>query len=149
MQMQSVPLPVTINLMSPKTVLVVEDDKEVRSLLKYIVEHEGYLVREAEDGRDALIQLGLEMPLKVSERGPFQTIVPDLVLLDIMLPEVDGYSILLRMQESVNLRSVPIIVITAKPGMKEMFSIYTNVKYFFAKPFDTKLLREKIKEILQ
>ncbi|MDI6641112.1 MAG: hypothetical protein QME68_02235 [Elusimicrobiota bacterium] len=52
-----------------------------------------------------------------------------------MLPEIDGYSILLRMQEDTSLRNVPIIVITAKPAMQEMFMIYSNVKYFFCKAF--------------
>ena len=134
--------------MGTKIVLIVEDDKEVRSLLRYLVEQEGYLVREAENGREALVILGLEKTITEEEQLPFVALVPDLILLDIMLPEVDGYSILIRMQEDIDLRNVPIIVITAKPAMQEMFMIYSNVKHFFAKPFDTNLLKEKIKEIL-
>ncbi|OGS22640.1 MAG: hypothetical protein A2252_03410 [Elusimicrobia bacterium RIFOXYA2_FULL_39_19] len=124
-----------------KTILIIEDDKEVQTLLRFILEKEGYNIIQVENGREALEILGIEKTGK-------DVIIPDIVLLDIMLPEVDGYTILKKMELVPALFDLPVVVVTAKPLMSDLFLMSRNVKHFFSKPFNTKMLRDKIKELI-
>jgi CheY-like chemotaxis protein len=133
--------------MEKKTILVVEDDLEVCTLYKFLLEREGYVIREAHTGREALIQLGLEAPME-NDGAPVLPIVPGLIVLDIMLPEIDGYTILSRLLQNDALKTVPVVVITAKSRMSDLFTSSSNVRGFFSKPFNPKAVREKIKEII-
>jgi CheY-like chemotaxis protein len=81
-------------------VLVVDDDADTRELLRRALEHEGMTVREAANGRDALA--------RVAERKP------ELVLLDLMMPVMDGFEFLRQLRESEADGHVPVIVLTAK-----------------------------------
>jgi signal transduction histidine kinase/CheY-like chemotaxis protein len=83
-----------------RDVLVVEDDAETRSLMRRTLERAGWEVREAENGRVGLA--------RVAER------VPGLVLLDLMMPEMDGFEFLDALRRRPDLRAVPVIVVTAK-----------------------------------
>jgi len=80
-------------------ILVVEDDESVRSVLRRAFEKDGRRVVEAENGRIALEQIEREMP--------------DLVLLDLMMPEMDGFEFLDAIRERPEMRSVPVVVLTA------------------------------------
>ena len=82
------------------SVLVVEDDPPSREILRRTLEGEGWTVVEAADGRAALAQ--------VSERRP------DAILLDLMLPEVDGFQFVAELQAREEWRSIPVIVVTAR-----------------------------------
>jgi len=86
-------------LESPQ-VLVIEDDEQNRSLLKRQLESAGWRVEEAENGRDALDQLAHAEP--------------HLILLDLMMPVMDGFEFLAERQKSAQLLSIPVIVVTAK-----------------------------------
>jgi len=79
----------------PEIILVVDDDKTNRTLLSIILKKAGYRVMEAEDGQDALAKT-LETPV-------------DLVLLDIMMPNMDGYEACRRMKEDTGTRDIPVI----------------------------------------
>ena len=81
------------------TVLVVEDNDEHRNLLRTILEPEGWVVREATNGRVCLDALSSGMP--------------DLVLLDLMMPEMDGFQVVAALQENPEWREIPIVVLTA------------------------------------
>jgi CheY-like chemotaxis protein len=83
----------------PFSVLVVDDDPEVRESLRDVLSEEGYAVTEAGDGADALATLG-------------GSTVPDLVLLDLGMPNMDGYEFLERREASAKLKAVPVIVIS-------------------------------------
>jgi CheY-like chemotaxis protein len=83
----------------PCPVLVVEDDAATRELLRRMLEREGWVVREAAHGRAALAQ--------VAERRP------DLILLDLMMPEMDGFQFLEALRTQAAWRAIPIIVVTA------------------------------------
>jgi len=133
--------------MEKKTILIIEDDLEVCNLYKFLLEKENYIVHEVHTGREALITLGLEVPTH-NESAPLLPLVPDIILLDIMLPEVDGFTILSRLLQDEQLKRIPVIVITAKSQMSDLFVSSSNVKHFFSKPFDPKLLREKIRQII-
>jgi len=91
------------NLRKPsgtQTVLVVEDDSATRDMLQRVLEKEGWQVREAVDGRVGLAHLALG--------------IPDLILLDLMMPEMDGFTFMQELRARPDSRLVPVIVITAK-----------------------------------
>jgi DNA-binding response OmpR family regulator len=83
-----------------QTVLVVEDDERTREMLRRTLQKEGWQIREAANGRLGLEQLA---------QG-----VPDLILLDLMMPEMDGFTFMQELRKRSECRRVPVIVITAK-----------------------------------
>jgi signal transduction histidine kinase/DNA-binding response OmpR family regulator/HAMP domain-containing protein len=89
----------------PCPVLVVEDDAVMREMLRRRLENEGWLVREAEQGRAALA--------RVAEQAP------ELILLDLMMPEMDGFQFVEELRKHEAWRSIPIVVITAKDLTEE------------------------------
>ena len=107
----------------PETILVVDDDKTNRSLLSIILKKEGYRVIEAEDGQDA-ISKGLKTPV-------------DLVLLDIMMPKMDGYEACRRMKEDPGTRDIPVIFLSAKAETRDkIMGLETGGSDYVTKPFD-------------
>jgi len=84
----------------PCPVLVVEDHTELRELMRRWLEEEGWVVAEAENGRVALD--------RVAENRP------ELIVLDLMMPEIDGFSFLDALRQHVAWRSIPVVVVTAK-----------------------------------
>ena len=121
-------------------VMIVDDDKDVIELLSFVLEKDGYTVFRAFNGRDALEQLGVLPSAQM-------VVKPDVVILDIMMPEIDGYTVQNRMSEHDETRSIPIIILTAKGLMRDLFGLASNVAAYIDKPFDPSMLREKIKEI--
>jgi len=83
-----------------RPVLVVDDDAEVRQLLRRMLESEGYAVVEAENGRVALERLRGESP--------------SLILLDLMMPEMDGFEFVAELRHHEGWRAIPVVVITAR-----------------------------------
>jgi CheY-like chemotaxis protein len=83
-----------------RPVLVVDDDASVRQLLRRMLEPEGYVVVEAEDGRAALERL--------------RDVSPSVVLLDLMMPEMDGFEFVTEFRRHETWRAIPIVVVTAK-----------------------------------
>jgi CheY-like chemotaxis protein len=83
-----------------RDVLVVDDSKEVREVVRRAMEREGWTVREAANGKQALAQLERQQP--------------SLVLLDLMMPVMDGFEFVERVRADSGLRDVPIVVVTAK-----------------------------------
>jgi len=125
-----------------RTILVVDDEPEIVTLLRFVLEKEGYAVNEASNGQVALEVLGME-PVKA------ETSLPDLLILDIMMPVMDGYALNMRLQAADRTRSIPILVLTAKgQKMRDLFEMAPNVAAYVQKPFDPKMLRELIAGIL-
>lgn len=81
-----------------KTVLIVEDELTMQRALKNRLEHAGYAVMTANDGGEAIVAM---------EKAP-----PDLVLLDLIMPKLDGISVLRQMKGSAALRTVPVVILT-------------------------------------
>lgn len=115
-------------------VMVVDDENDVVELIKFMLEKDGHEVITACNGKEALEKVE---PSK-----------PDLIILDIMMPEIDGYTVNTRLQEKDETRSIPVIILTAKGQMRDLFALGTNVVAFMEKPFDPKGLRDKIRELL-
>ena len=83
----------------PPTVMVVDDDANIRAILRYRFEKEHYVVQLATDGLDALRQ--------VQDRRP------DLIILDLMMPEMDGIQFLAHLRSSPKTERIPVVILTA------------------------------------
>jgi CheY-like chemotaxis protein len=123
-------------------VLVVDDERDVAIMLKFMLEKAGHKVGLAHDGMEALAVLGLEPADETKEE-------PDLVILDVMMPVMDGYEVCARMFENARTRDVPVIMLTARGGMKDLHGRTPNVAAHVDKPFDPVVLRELVSEMLE
>ena len=122
------------------TIMVVDDEKDVVTLIKFILEKDGHKILEALNGAQALELMGVEPP------GLLQ--VPDLIVLDVMMPVMDGYTMATKLREHAETRSVPLLILTAKGQMREVFEMSPNVAAYIEKPFDPKHLKELIAGML-
>ena len=114
------------------TILIVDDDKDVIDLVRFIADREGYKILDAADGRE-----GVASALSSN---------PDLVIMDIMMPEVDGLTATLELSRNDKTRRIPVIVLTAKGNMRGAFEVSPNVAAYIEKPFDPKHLAEVIRK---
>ena len=116
-----------------KKILIIEDEKEIRNILRVYLSAFGYEVEEAEDGEEGI--------------NLFYTKAFDLVLLDIMLPKKDGWSIC---REIKQYSSVPVIIMTARTDENdEVFGLELGADDYITKPFSNKVLLARIKTILK
>jgi len=119
-----------------KTILIVEDDANLCELVKLRLEEHGFDVIEVADG--------MQMFKKMRK------VKPDLIILDVMLPKMDGYKLCGLLKNYDPYRDIPIIIFTALSGSdskrtaKEM-----GAEAYLAKPFDAKVLINKINELLE
>ena len=111
-----------------KKVLVVDDEPEMLNLVKFTLEHGGFEVSTCDNGR-----LAWDAITKVK---------PDLLILDVMLPGIDGYSLQLKISKDNATKNMPIIVLTALEPSKTLFQKFTQVVGFMTKPFKTDELLE-------
>ncbi len=118
--------------MDKKIVLLVDDDPDIAKMLKVRMEAEGYEFKHVGDGKGLLEILNIKKP--------------DVILLDIMLPGMDGYSVLREMRKNEKYVDIPVIILSAKEKKKvgDLF-ILEKIEFFIEKPFDTKDLLEKIR----
>ena len=108
---------------TPLRVLVVEDNEHAAYLLRSLLEHAGFDVTQSKDGRDALAKLASMEPV-------------DVVLLDLMLPYVSGYQVLIEARKDPRWANVPIIVLTARTlEMDAVRALETGANDFIRKPF--------------
>lgn len=114
--------------------MVVDDENDVVELIKFMLEKDGHQVVTASNGQEALDKVEVTRP--------------ELIILDIMMPEMDGYTVNTRLQEKEDTKTIPVIILTAKGQMKDLFELGSNVVAFMEKPFDPRGLRDKIREIL-
>lgn len=117
-------------------VLVIEDDADVVNLMEQLLEGEGHDVATARDGLEGLVKL--------------TTSNPDVVLLDIMMPDVDGHRVLKQLLEE-NGGSVPfpVIVITGSPEGAAQARVLLGSENVFEKPFDPQPLLEHIRTVAE
>ena len=123
-------------------ILIVDDEQDVVELIKFMLEKEGHVCATRHDGGEALVELGLEPS---DESKP----LPDLVILDVMMPIMDGYEVCSRMRENSRTKDVPVLILTAKGGMKELHQRTPNVAEHLDKPFDPRQLRQLINAMLE
>lgn len=118
-----------------KTILVAEDDPETRLILQQGLTRAGYYVVVAEDGEQAL------------ER--FREFRPDLVLLDIDMPRLNGWEVLERLKSGWRSRRVPVMMITGKTSDEDKIRGYSlGVDYYVTKPFNIHRLLPIIRNLV-
>ena len=117
----------------PKKILVVDDDASVTSLIKTRLEANLYSVMTAKNGEEGLKILKEEKP--------------DLIICDIMMPKLDGYTFVLEVKKLEDFRKTPIIILTVKAGMQDIFKV-EGVNEYVVKPFEDEVLLERVKKCL-
>jgi CheY-like chemotaxis protein/DNA-binding CsgD family transcriptional regulator len=116
-------------------VLVVDDEADIRGLVRLSLELDGHEVQEAVDGLDALLAL---------DAG-----VPDLVILDVAMPRLDGWGVLARLKGSAALATVPVVMLTALRGdMDRIRGGVEGAVRYVTKPFDPDELRAEVRDVL-
>lgn len=105
-----------------KRVLIVEDEESVRELERFILEAEGYEVVEARDGLEGLTKAEFKRP--------------DLILLDLMMPDVSGGRMFDEMKQHPTTQGIPIVVVTGKPDAHEIFDDTIGRENVIMKPFE-------------
>ncbi|MBI4655293.1 MAG: response regulator [Elusimicrobia bacterium] len=115
-------------------ILVIDDDIEILNLIKKALSDAGHQVDTCENGSDVMRAI--------------RDTNPDLLLLDVMLPGVDGFSLANRVRVSPETVNLPIIIISALGPSRPLFESMPQVKAFFPKPFDVNDLTDKVNEIL-
>jgi len=120
---------------TPPRILVVDDEPPIRDILKFQLENAGFVVKCAEDGLE-----GLQM----AEEDP-----PDLVLLDLMIPQMDGYEVCRRLKAAYGTRHVPVIILTARGELDEKLKGLENgANDYVTKPFSMPELLMRVKNVL-
>jgi DNA-binding response OmpR family regulator len=112
------------------TILLVEDDPSVRELLKVLLEVEGYDIVEARDGMEGLEKAG--------------DLKPDLMILDLMMPEVDGERVILRLRSEPGLRRMPVIVVSGRYEALDRCRDLIGSENVFSKPFEPVKLLDRV-----
>jgi excisionase family DNA binding protein len=115
-------------------VLIVDDDEKLREYVRVNLEAEGYEVREAGGAEEALGALG--------ERSP------DLILLDVMMPQVDGWETLRQIQEHTGIGAIPVVMFSGKVDESAAEAEQRGAQGFIGKPFDPRSLIESTKQQL-
>ncbi|MEM0011514.1 MAG: response regulator [Candidatus Bathyarchaeia archaeon] len=106
----------------PKKILVVDDERPIVRLVQVNLEHAGYEVVTAYDGREALEKVEQEKP--------------DLIILDVMMPQMDGFEVIQRLQANPKTRDIPVIMLTAKAQDADVFRGWqSGVTLYLTKPF--------------
>ena len=117
------------------SVLVVEDEPNIVLSLQFIMKQAGFVVRVAEDGAKAVQELAKE--------------VPDLVLLDIMLPKMDGFSVVETIKADPRCEAVKVIMLSAKSRDADREkALALGADDFVTKPFSTRELADRVRELL-
>jgi len=118
-----------------KKILVVEDSPTTRKVIKMTLQSNGFLVVEAEDGVEALDKLDAEQP--------------DLVLLDVMLPKLDGYGVLSVLKQKKEVKSVPVIMLTSKDSLRDRLKgKFSSANAYLTKPFKPEQLIKIVNKFL-
>ena len=116
-------------------VLIVDDDERVREYVRVNLEMEGYAVREAGNAEEGL--------------GVLEEVSPDLILLDVMMPEVDGWEMLRRVQERHGVGAIPVVMFSGKVNEHSaQEATARGAQGFVGKPFDPQQLIEHAKQLL-
>ncbi|MDK2858022.1 MAG: two-component system, OmpR family, phosphate regulon response regulator PhoB [Verrucomicrobiota bacterium] len=122
--------------MAKKQILVIEDEEDIRELVRYNLEREGFGVLEAESGEDGLNAAAQNKP--------------DLILLDLMLPGKDGLQVCRELKRSDDLQEIPLIMMTAKGEESDIVTgLELGAEDYIVKPFSPKVLVARVKAVLR
>ena len=120
---------------SKRTIMVVDDNPDIVIIVTTILEAKGYVVQSASSGQEALSLLKGQKP--------------DLIILDIMMPQMDGLEVLTRLKADQSTASIPVILLTAKIQENDIIAGYkAGAEYYITKPFTPTQVLEGINLIL-
>jgi len=117
-----------------KKVLVIDDEPEMLSLIRFTLEQGGYEVVTCDNGRHAWNAILQNKPA--------------MLVLDVMLPGIDGYSLQIKISQDEHTKDIPIVVLTALEPSKTLFKKFPQVVGFMTKPFNTDELLAKVVETI-
>ncbi len=117
-----------------KRIVIVEDEPNIADLGKLILTRSGYEVTVCDNGRDAVETI--------------RNVMPHLILLDVMLPGIDGSTIAKQLREDEQLSTIPIIVTSALEESRALFAGNPQIRDFASKPFALNVLLEKVKKAI-
>jgi two-component system, OmpR family, alkaline phosphatase synthesis response regulator PhoP len=120
--------------MGKKKILVVDDEAELVELVKTRLEANGYAVATAHDGIEGLSKAQRERP--------------DLIVLDIGMAQMDGYTMLQKIREDEKMKGIPVIMLTAYGKMKDLFEV-EGVSDYIVKPFDPQDFLSRVARVLK
>jgi len=116
--------------MDRKKIMVVDDEYTIRELVALTLE-EDYDIIKAESGNDALNKMSLK---------------PDLIILDVMMPHLDGFTVCKGLKSNKETKHIPIIIFTAKHQMEDVKkAIEIGADEYITKPFEPEMLRQRVK----
>ena len=119
-----------------RKILVVDDERHIVRLVQVNLEKVGYQVVTAYDGVEALEQMTKEKP--------------DMVILDVMMPRMDGFEVLKKLQADASTRDIPVIMLTAKAQDADIFRGWSSgVSSYLTKPFNPRELLTFVERIFQ
>lgn len=122
--------------MAVKEILIVEDDEDVMELIRYNLAKEGFNCDAAYDGQEGLKKA--------------QGMLPDLVLLDLMLPEVDGLDVCKKLKNNPQTEHIPIVMVTAKSDEADIVTgLELGADDYVTKPFSPKVLVARVRAVLR
>ena len=120
----------------PKKILIVDDEEDIRKTLAYQLKAVGYEVVIAQDGQE-----GLE---KARSEGP------DLIVLDLMLPKIEGHKVCGLLKRDIRYASIPVILFTARVSEEDkVLCEESGAQAYITKPFEASVLMGKIDELLK
>ena len=118
------------------TILIVDDEREIRELLRYNLERQGYQVLTAQDGEEGLKRI-------------FAT-HPDLVLLDLLLPGLNGLEVLRELRQEPSTRDLPVVLLTARGAeMDKLLGFERGADDYITKPFSPREVIARIEAVLR
>lgn len=118
-----------------KKILIIEDEKNIVTSLKMFLEYSGFEVFTSNDGSDGLYQAKHKYP--------------DLILLDLVLPKIDGFNVCNLLNNDEKTKNIPIIVISARTSKEDMDKVISlGAKNYIIKPFSMDQIIKMIKEYL-
>ncbi|WP_457621728.1 response regulator [Persephonella sp.] len=112
-----------------KKILIIDDNQQNRLLIKMILQRKGYSVIEAESG-----EIGLSLAYEHT---------PDLIILDMMMPEVDGWEVMERLKKDAKTKNIPIIIFSALDDLESI-----DADGFIPKPVDINKLIQTVSEVI-
>lgn len=119
-----------------KKILLIEDELNVLELVKHRLEENNYIVETAEDGYSALAKV--------------RSFEPDLIILDLMLPKIDGYTVCRLLKFNDQFKHIPIIMFTARTNPDdEQRGMECGADAYVPKPFEPKILLDRIQGLLE
>lgn len=118
----------------PTTILIADDHDDSRELLQLLVQGAGYDVHEAKDGKECLIRA--------------RELQPDLIVMDLSMPVLDGWEVFRELQADQRTRTIPCVAVTAHADLHRNRALETGFRAYLSKPFSSEALLKTIASVI-